>query len=106
MGPSPMKARTTPLLRGLAVLLALGGLGALAPAHASHGSTSTAVAPLPARPIYVPPIKHVFLINIENKGYTETWGDESLAPYLAQTLRAKGVLLNSYYATAHNSLPN
>ena len=48
----------------------------------------------------------MFVINIENKGYQETWGDASKAPYLARTLRAKGVLLNYYYATAHNSLPN
>ncbi|HLY33137.1 MAG TPA: alkaline phosphatase family protein, partial [Jatrophihabitantaceae bacterium] len=55
---------------------------------------------------YVPPVKHVFVINIENKGYDTTWGPASAAPYLAQTLRAKGVLLDSYYGTAHNSQPN
>ncbi|WP_411284741.1 alkaline phosphatase family protein [Lapillicoccus sp.] len=55
---------------------------------------------------YVPPIKHVFVINIENKGYDATWGPGSAAPYLAQTLRTKGVLLNTYYGTAHNSQPN
>ena len=67
---------------------------------------STATASTLARPAYVPAIKHVFVINIENKGYDETWGPTSAAPYLAQTLRAKGVLLNSYYGTAHNSQPN
>jgi hypothetical protein len=46
------------------------------------------------------------VINIENKGYSETWGAGSEAPYLAKTLRSQGVLLNSYYGTAHNSLPN
>ena len=55
---------------------------------------------------YVPPIKHVFVINIENKGYDKTWGPTSKAPYLAKTLRSKGVLLNTYYGTAHNSQPN
>ncbi|MGI8699952.1 MAG: hypothetical protein ACR2JU_01880 [Nocardioidaceae bacterium] len=53
-----------------------------------------------------PPIRHVFVINLENKGYDETWGPDSPAPYLSQTLRAKGVLLSQYYGTAHNSLPN
>ena len=48
----------------------------------------------------------MFVINIENKGYDETWGPTSAAPYLARTLRAKGVLLNTYYGTAHNSQPN
>lgn len=55
---------------------------------------------------YVPPIRHVFVINIENKGYDETWGAGSKAPYLARTLRRQGVLLNSYYGTAHNSQAN
>ncbi len=55
---------------------------------------------------YVPPAKHVFVINIENKGYDTTWGAGSAAPYLAKTLRGKGVLLNTYYGTAHNSQPN
>ena len=55
---------------------------------------------------YVPPAKHVFVINIENKGYAETWGRLSKAPYLAHTLRNKGVLLYNYYGTAHNSQPN
>jgi len=55
---------------------------------------------------YVPPVRHVFVINIENKGYDKTWGAGSAAPYLARTLRSKGVLLNTYYGTAHNSQPN
>ncbi|WP_028636089.1 alkaline phosphatase family protein [Nocardioides sp. URHA0032] len=68
---------------------------------------SSALPDTPARPTaYVPPVKHVFVINIENKGYDETWGGDSAAPYLARTLRAKGVLLNHYYGTAHNSQPN
>src|SRR4051794_14306849 len=67
---------------------------------------STATASTIARPAYIPAVKHVFVINIENKGYDETWGPTSAAPYLSQTLRAKGVLLNSYYGTAHNSQPN
>ncbi|BBH18246.1 hypothetical protein Back2_25330 [Nocardioides baekrokdamisoli] len=67
---------------------------------------------------YVPPAKHVFVINIENKGFTNTWGDgvdgngygigagNGGDPYLATTLRSKGALLTSYYGTAHNSEPN
>jgi hypothetical protein len=48
----------------------------------------------------------VWVINIENKGFTQTWGASSAAPYLAKTLRAKGVLLSQYYGTAHNSEGN
>ncbi|HET7066061.1 MAG TPA: alkaline phosphatase family protein [Nocardioides sp.] len=105
-----MRARRTSLPRVVPVLVALAFVAALAPAEASGGVGSTgsgasAIA-RPPRPVYVPPIKHVFVINIENKGYDETFGPGTEAPYLAGALRRKGVLLNSYYATAHNSLPN
>ena len=49
---------------------------------------------------------HVFVINLENKGYDETWGPTSAAPYLSQTLRAQGVLLSQYFGIGHNSLDN
>ena len=49
---------------------------------------------------------HVFVINLENKGYDAVWGDGSAAPYLAGDLRRQGVLLTDYYAVAHHSLPN
>ena len=41
----------------------------------------------------LPEVRHVFVINIENKGFHATWGRGSAAPYLAKTLRAKGALL-------------
>jgi len=72
--------------------------GALGYADLSDAASSTAA--------YVPPVKHVFVINIENKGYDATWGPGSAAQYLSQTLRTQGVLLNTYYGTAHNSQPN
>jgi phospholipase C len=99
MEPAVMSHLRTRIARivGSAVLL-----GAAA-ATVGSGSSTAATA---SRPAYVPPIKHVFVINIENKGYDETWGAASAAPYLAQTLRSQGVLLNSYYGTAHNSQPN
>jgi len=55
---------------------------------------------------YLPPAGHVFVINLENKGYDQTWGPGSAAPYLSTALRSKGVLLTQYFGTAHNSLPN
>ena len=60
----------------------------------------------PSRSRTAPPIKHVFVVNLENKGYDETFGPDSPAPYLSQTLRGRGQLLTQYYGTAHNSLPN
>jgi phosphatidylinositol-3-phosphatase len=60
-----------------------------------------------AESVAAPPrIRHVFVVNIENKGFRTTWGKHSRAPYLAKTLRARGVLLTQYYGTAHHSLGN
>src|SRR5262249_49832186 len=53
-----------------------------------------------------PDVGHVFVVNIENKGFRQTWGRHSAAPYLARTLRAKGLLLTQYYGPAHPSLGN
>ncbi len=50
--------------------------------------------------------RHVFVINLENKSYDQVWGANSPAPYLSNTLRRQGLLLNDYYGIAHNSLPN
>jgi hypothetical protein len=98
------------VLRGVPGLLALAIGVSLSPAAASGsgsvGSSSSASSARPTRPSYVPPIRHVFVINIENKGYEETFGPGTESPYLARHLRKQGVLLNSYYATAHRSLPN
>ena len=104
-----MSARTTPLLRGLAVLLALGGLGALAPADAAPapGGRRRTPRPSPARPTYVPPIRHVFVINIENKGYDETWGDAEPGAVPRQARCAPRACCSTpTTATAHNSQPN
>ncbi|MCW2791701.1 MAG: phosphoesterase [Nocardioides sp.] len=91
-----------PLVAALALVLP--------PADAAPGPATTLPAlTAPAAggiSAYVPKIRHVFVVNIENKGYDTTWGDTSAAPYLAKTLRKKGVLLNYYYGTAHNSQGN
>jgi hypothetical protein len=51
-------------------------------------------------------IKHVFVIVLENEGYDVTFGPNSKAPYLSQTLTSQGVLLSQYYGTGHVSLDN
>src|SRR3954447_17964686 len=53
-----------------------------------------------------PPIKHVFVITLENKGFDETFGPSSAAPYLAHDLTAQGQLLTQYYGIGHASLDN
>jgi phospholipase C len=53
-----------------------------------------------------PPIGHVFIIVLENKGFDETFGPDSKAPYFSKTLTKQGVLLTHYFGTAHYSLGN
>jgi phospholipase C len=52
------------------------------------------------------PVKNVFVIMLENKGFTATFGTGSAAPYLAKTLPAQGELLTEYYGIGHNSNGN
>lgn len=74
------------------------------PAAATAASTPSSAGAVTARSR--PRIRHVFVVNIENKGFMRTWGPDSEAPYLSRTLRAKGALLRNYYGTAHNSQGN
>jgi hypothetical protein len=53
-----------------------------------------------------PLIRHVFTIMLENKGFDETFGANSLAPYLSKQLTSQGELLTNYYGIGHNSLDN
>ena len=53
-----------------------------------------------------PPIRHVFVLLLENQSYSVTFGARSPAPYLARTLPARGALLTQYYAIGHASLDN
>jgi hypothetical protein len=80
-------------------------LAAVAAVTLVAGTASTSEAAAPPRTT-LPSVGHVFVINLENKGYDETWGPASAAPYLSKTLRSQGVLLTGYYGTAHESLPN
>ncbi|NUS35460.1 MAG: phosphoesterase [Pseudarthrobacter sp.] len=104
--PAGTRGAVTRLLPVLALLLSL--LTACQPAATVTGKpTQTGsgdeaqATPHPGR---TP--GHVFVINLENKGFDAAWGANSPAPYLSGTLRKQGVLLENYYGIAHNSLPN
>jgi len=51
-------------------------------------------------------IKHVWVIDLENEGYAQSFGDPAADPYLARTLPQLGALLKNYYAIGHNSADN
>jgi phosphatidylinositol-3-phosphatase len=85
-----MRARFLALVGGLA----LACLAAVcAPAQAAKAKT-------------LPPVKHVFLIMLENQSFDNTFGFLSPAHYLAWSLPNKGALVPNYYGVAHESNPN
>ena len=51
-------------------------------------------------------VKHVFVIVLENKTFSNTFGTSTQDPYLQKTLVPKGALLTQYYGTGHVSLDN
>jgi hypothetical protein len=73
----------------LAVLVATAAIATAAPARAA-----------------LPPIKHVFIVTLENEDADTSFGPGTKAVYLSQTLRAKGAFVPGYFATGHLSLDN
>src|SRR5947208_12691056 len=62
---------------------------------------------LPAtQAVALPPIKHVWIVVLENENYGTTFAPNSPAPYLAKTLPSEGQLLTHYYGIGHFSLDN
>jgi hypothetical protein len=55
----------------------------------------------------VAPVRHVFVIVLENKEYAETFGPgRAFAPYLTETLPAEGALVPNYFGIGHASADN
>jgi hypothetical protein len=54
----------------------------------------------------LPPVRHVFVIVLENEGFDSTFQATSSAPYLADTLTKAGAFLRQYHGTGHVSLDN
>ncbi len=75
-------------------LLALSGLVA-------HAGAQPIAVPAP-----LPPIRHVFVLLLENQSDAGAFGKASPARYLAHTLPAQGVRLPQYYGIGHASLDN
>jgi phosphatidylinositol-3-phosphatase len=73
-------------------------------------SAAAAIALLAAGPsaadAALPPVKHVFVIVLENEDAAVTFGPGTKAPYLARTLTRQGQLMPNYYAVTHLSLGN
>jgi hypothetical protein len=54
----------------------------------------------------LPPIRHVFVVVLENEDASTSFGPTSPAPYLAKTLPAQGAFIPNYYGVTHESLGN
>jgi len=87
------------LVRLALLVLVAAGLAA-APSSTFAATSTQTVAPGP------PPVGHVFVLVYENEDATSTWDRAGAAPYLANTLRDQGVLLDQYFGTGHASLDN
>lgn len=88
--------RQQPMRRRHLLLAAAATLAAaLTPAAAAQAATG------------LPPIKHVFVIVLENKEFAEWFGaGRTYDPYLAQTLTADGALIPNYFGVGHSSADN
>ena len=100
------------LVTGVAVSGVLATLVAgavFAAAHASPDDPRAGPAGIPtssAVPAGLPPIRHVFVLVLENQSFSTTFGKPTPAPYLANTLPSKGALMTHYYGIGHWSLDN
>lgn len=83
------------VLAALALLVALTGCSGM-----SASRSTPAVDPA------APPIRHVFIIMLENAKYETLYGVHPEFPFLADVLRPQGTLLSQFYGIGHWSLGN
>ncbi len=109
-----MKLRL-PLLTLMAVAVAIGGCRSDNSSSVASGQAGGQGGMPPAKPEACarpysesepPPIEHVFVIVLENKSFDETYGPDSPAVYLRDTLVPQGQLLTHFYGTSHASTGN
>ena len=108
--PPPPSAPAGPLAAGPAAPAAAQPAAA-APATTTTPSTTTPTddtePTVPDEPaVGSGPVKHVFVISLSSPGYEAAFGDGSLMPYLAETLRPDGELLTDYSLLTEAGLPN
>ena len=70
------------------------------------GTTGTVAGSGSAGPGGLRAVRHVWVIELENQGYAQSFGTPSADPYLAITLPRTGALLENYYAIGHSSAAN
>jgi len=98
----------TGVVLAAACLVIGGSVSAASASNTAHGTAGRQPnsAPLPSAVPKLPAIRHVFVIMLENNGYSATFGSPTKDPYLATTLPSKGALLKDYYGIGHFSNDN
>jgi hypothetical protein len=96
--PKPVQAIVVLALAAAAVAVMLTTAAGASPKHSSRATAAASAA--------LPPIKHLWVLELENEGYADTFGSPSTDPYLARTLVSQGALLRNYYGIGHDSLDN
>jgi hypothetical protein len=76
------------------------------PNSAATAPRETAVTKAAAVTAGLPKIGHVFIVILENEDVLATYGPNSPATYLIDTLAPMGTFLSQYYAIGHASLDN
>ncbi len=71
-----------------------------------NGEGSSGGGEAGATPTKLPPVKHVFVVMLDDEPYATAFGPASPAHYLTGSLEHKGALLVRYYAVAHEQLAN
>jgi hypothetical protein len=87
----------------LVILATLLGGAIAACGNNDNNSSNPATDPVTTAAVKV---KHVFVIVLENKNFSDTFGSSTQDPYLQKTLVPMGGLLTQYYGTGHVSLDN
>jgi hypothetical protein len=93
----------TAVLGVLIAALAASGSAAASPRAARPATRTAAVTSTTST---LPPIRHVFIIVLENENESVSFGASSPAPYLASTLKSQGAFVPNYYGVGHSSLDN
>src|SRR6202453_3229512 len=94
-----------PTRMGRRASLAAAAATAVAVTAMFSGTTLAGASPATPQAYHPPAIKHVWVIQLENESFGDTFGDTSY-PYLSKTLPGMGALLKNYYSIGHHSLDN
>ena len=94
------------LLAAAAGPLVLAGCTSMAAGPAAGTSAAVSASAASGGHQGLSAVRHVWVIELENQGYAQSFGTPSADPYLAETLPRMGALLENYYAIGHSSADN